>query len=70
MDVMTTNSAIKTDCNLLLLLKFLTQRSHTYYCFYLDCVRQELSKSDPSESSDGSREFSFVSLRGKFYFSA
>ena len=28
------------------------------------------SRSDPSESSDGSREFLFVSLKAKFYFSA
>jgi len=67
---MTTKGAIKTDCNLLLLLKFLTRGSNTYHCFYIDCVQQELSKSDPSESSDGSREFLFVSLRAKFYFSA
>jgi hypothetical protein len=70
MNVMTTNGVIKTDWNLLFLLKFLTQGSNTYYCFYIDCVRKELSKSDPCESSDGSREFLFVSLRGKFYFSA
>lgn len=70
MDVMTTNCAIQTDCNLLLLLKFLTQGSNTYHCFYVDCFRQELSKSDPSKNSDGIREFLFVSLRAKFYFSA
>jgi len=70
MDVMTMNGAIKTDCNLLLLLKSFTRGSNTYHCFYIDCVRQELSKSDPSESSDGSREILFVSLRAKFYFSA
>ena len=46
------------------------EATHTYHCFYIDCVRQELSKWDPSESSDGSREFLFVSLRAKFYFSA
>jgi len=72
MDVMTTNGATEIECNLLLLLKFLTQGSNICHCLYsyIDCVRQVLSKSDPSESGDGIREFLFVSLRAKFYFSA
>lgn len=66
---MVTNGAIKTDRNLLLLLlNFLTKGCNIYHCFYGDCVRQELSRSDPSESSDGSREFLFVKSESEVLF--